>query len=241
MNIAFWGEEHQSGTTAHMHAVMEILSVLCPQEKMTAGGPLHGGENEFHFYDCGSGLGGRKRHVLWQSDLVIVSLRREKRCVDRFFMYDFHIAKKFVYLLGGVYIRPADVDRRYLECVYRVEPEDIIEIPFCNGFYHALSCGRGEAFLHRELAMPKSGESAALLRELKRAAFLIRRYSDAAGDGSTERAKQIRKDQKAGSANDAGKGSEAKSTRRRDGRRGNGKETKTEKQGRQKGENIWNR
>lgn len=134
------------------------------------------------------------------------------------------------------------MDRRYLECVYRVEPEDIVEIPFCNEFYHALSGGRGEAFLRRELVMPKSGESAALLRELKRAAFLIRRYSDAAGDGSTEHAKQIRKDQKtAGSVNDAGKGGEAENMRRRYSGRGTRKETKTEKSGRQKGENIWNR
>lgn len=34
MNIVFWSEEHDSGTTAHMHAVAGMLAVLCPETEI---------------------------------------------------------------------------------------------------------------------------------------------------------------------------------------------------------------
>lgn len=34
MNIVFWGEEHDSGTTAHMLAVADMLAVLCPKTEI---------------------------------------------------------------------------------------------------------------------------------------------------------------------------------------------------------------
>lgn len=181
MNIAFWSEEHQSGTTTHLRAITEVMSVLCPKQKLMSGGTLSGGDGEIHFFDCGSGFSARKRHVLWHADLVVVSLRRERRCVEQFFMQDFHISDRLIYLLGG-YPQKEAVDRRYLERVYRVDPEYIGEIPFCNGFYDALQKGAGEAYLRRELASAAgwSGQSGALLQELRRIALLIERLADEA-------------------------------------------------------------
>lgn len=177
MNIAFWGEERESGTTTHMHAVAEVMSVLCPKEELTYGGMLHGADQGIHFFDCGSGLNDRKRRVLWHADLVVVNLRRERRCVERFFMQDFHVSRNLTYLLGGCE-RGDGADRRYLERVFRVEPEHIGEVPFCNGFYHALQRNLGADFLQREMWSPGSCESEQLVREFARVARMIQRQTE---------------------------------------------------------------
>lgn len=166
MNIAFWGEEHQCGTTAHMLAVMGMLSVLYPQARIRAEGPRQSGSLAFRFYDCGTGLTGRRRQILREADLAVINLRQERACIDRFFSEHFHISGKLFFLLEAN-AHTVGADEKYLEWAYRVAPEQIGVIPFNNDFYCALSRKRGRAFVKREGVMPNSAVNEQFIRALR--------------------------------------------------------------------------
>ena len=166
MNIAFWGEEHQCGTTAHMLAVMGMLSLFYPQARIRAEGPGQPGDLAFRFYDCGTGLTGRRRQILRGSDLAVINLRQEKACIERFFSEHFHISGKLFFLLEAN-AHTVGADERYLERMYRVAPEQIGVIPFNNDFYCALSRKRGMAFVKREGVMPKSAVNEQFITALR--------------------------------------------------------------------------
>lgn len=229
MNIVFWGEEQDSGTTAHMLAVAGMLAVLCPEKEIVwnhvpretggavrrrnppqkvggadvrsrsprkTGGadvrscspqkvgdaqmhkyPSQEAENVIHIYDCGTGLGRRKRHMLWHADLVVVNLRQERTCIEHFFGERFHIAKDMVFLLDA---RDCEVgaDHTYLEQIYRVEREEIGVLPYNNGYYQALLQGNGAAFIRNESRLPENVENERFVRELRRIALLILRKAE---------------------------------------------------------------
>lgn len=153
MLIAFWGESHRCNTTTHMHAVADVLSVMCPDAQIMAG-TSRGTEAEYCFLDCGTGLSAKKRHVLFHADLVVVNLRKEHACIRRFFeecpyMARVCMAKETLFLLGG-YEGETGIDSGYLERVYRVESERICVLPYSNEYHLALARGKNRAFIERE-------------------------------------------------------------------------------------------
>lgn len=166
MNIAFWGEEHQSGTTAHMLAVMGMLSVLYPRSPVRAEGPAQEGDLAFRFYDCGTGLTGRRRRIMHTADLVVVNLKQEKACIERFFSEHYHISRALFFLLEAD-AHAVGADERYLERTYRIEPEQIGMIPYNNGFYCALRQKRGMAFVRREGVMPGNAANEQFIQALR--------------------------------------------------------------------------
>lgn len=172
MNVVFWGEEHGSGTTAHMFAVAGMLAVMCPKMKIAIGASSKEEQAAMHFYDCGTGLTRRKRRMLWHADLVVVSLKQESACIERFFQRDFHIAKNILFLLGG-YASEAETGRAYLERVYRIEPERIGTVPFNNEFYLALLRGKSSSFIQREYWNSRSENNEQFIWELKKTAAYI--------------------------------------------------------------------
>lgn len=178
MNIAFWGEEHRCGTTAHMLAVMGMLSVLYPKAQIRAEGPGQTGDLAFRFYDCGTGLTGRRRRTLFGSDLTVVNLKQEKTCIERFFSEHFHISGRLFFLLDAD-AHTVGADECYLERVYRVEPEQMGSIPFNNGFYCALQRKRGIAYVRREGISPSNVANEQFIQALRAIAErMIRRASE---------------------------------------------------------------
>lgn len=216
MNIVFWGEEQNSGTTAHTIAVAGMLAVLCPETEIVwkhvsqAAGSVHRRKDPMqktgdavvgsrspqkvgdahmrkypsqeavtaiHIYDCGTGLDRRKRHMLWHADLVVVNLRQERGCMERFFEECFHFAKDMVFLLDA---RDCEVgiNRTYLERIYRIEPEEIGVLPYNNGFYQALLQGNGAGFVRKENQLPGNVENEQFVRELRRITLLILRKAE---------------------------------------------------------------
>lgn len=172
MNVVFWGEEHGSGTTAHMLAVAGMLAVMCPKMKIAVGTSPKEEQAAIHFYDGGTGLTRRKRRMLWRADLVVVSLKQERNCMERFFQRDFHISENLFFLLDG-YAGEVETGRIYLEQVYRIEPERIGAIPFNNEFYLALLRGESGLFIRRECRNHGNISNQQFIRELKRTAAYI--------------------------------------------------------------------
>lgn len=172
MNIVFWGEEHDCGTTAHMFAVAGMLSALCPHAEIGIGAPQKGRRTAFHFYDGGTGLSARRVRMLRAADLVVVNLKPEEACVQQFFMEHSHIAKNKLILLSRYY-EGAVVDCGYLEHFYRVEPERLGGIPYNNGFYQALRCRRTDDFIRGQYASPENLGNEQFLKELCRIAAVI--------------------------------------------------------------------
>lgn len=190
MNVVFWGEERGSGTTAHMFAVAGMLAAMCPEMKIAIGASVEKERAAIRFYDCGTGLTGRKRRMLKHADLVVVSLRQESACMERFFQWDFHISGNILFLLGG-YAGEREAGRAHLERLYRVEPERIGEIPFNNEFYLALLQGKSSSFIRREYRKSGNGTNELFIRELKKAAVCILRRAEEVrlpdhGDGVPE-------------------------------------------------------
>lgn len=174
MNVVFWGGERRCGTSAHMAAVVSILKNMFPQMQIVFGGQTKARQNKeaICFYDGGVGLNARKQRMLWHADLVVVNLRPQTACLERFFREDFHVARNIFYLLGSCY-ECDTVDRAYLERVYRVEQERIGIIPCNEEFYHAVLLGRAEQFVDREFLVPTSLRNEQFLKELQMAAAAI--------------------------------------------------------------------
>lgn len=174
MNVVFWGGERRCGTSAHMAAVAGILKKMYPQMQVVFGGQTKVRQNKeaICFYDGGVGLNTRKQRMLWHADLVVVNLRPQIACLERFFQEDFHVARNIFYLLGSCY-ECDTVDRAYLERVYRVEQERIGIIPCNEEFYHAVLLGRAGQFVDREFPVPTSLRNEQFLKELQMAAAAI--------------------------------------------------------------------
>lgn len=172
MNLAFWGREHQSGTTAHMMAVTGMLRALCGEKSVVTGRFLSENKAKFAICDCGTGRKGKRRHFLWHADLVVVNLKPDKRCMEHFFEEDFHIAKNMMFLLDG-YGCEEDVDTAYLKRIYRIEPEQVTVIPYNSAFYQALWKGKSDAFIARELLAPTNLANEQFVRSVETAAVRI--------------------------------------------------------------------
>ncbi len=155
MNLAFWSREHQSGTTAHMMAVAGMLRALYGEGSVVTGRFIKEDRAKFALCDCGTGLKGRRRHFLWRADLAVVNLRQKKCCIEHFFEEDFHVAKNMVFLLGG-YDCEEDADIAYLRRIYRIEQEQAVVIPYNSAFYQAMTKGKSDEFIARELCAPSN-------------------------------------------------------------------------------------
>lgn len=165
MNIVFWGEDGQSGTTAHMHAVAGMLAARYQHMKPNRIS-LHMEHQTFQVLDCGTGLNLKKKRMLWHADLVVVNLKQEKACIERFFCEHFHVAKNVMYLLDGS-DSEIGIDRDYLERVYRIEPDQAAVIPFNNDYYQAFSMGKSASFIERENRMPRNLQNEEFIRILR--------------------------------------------------------------------------
>lgn len=153
MNLVFWGQEHQCGTTFHMAAVTGMLRALCGNECVVTGRFLKKSEEKFAICDCGTGFEGRKRHFLWTADLVVVNLRPQRECVEDFFDENFHITTNMMFLLSE-YDGSEKIDAEYLNRVYRIAPEQIGMLPYNSEFCQAMEMGVSDAFVARELILP---------------------------------------------------------------------------------------
>lgn len=155
MNIVYWGETRQCGTTANLIATVGALSAMCPQRtaRIGRGAGAATEKCEFHFYDGGSGLTERKRRMLWHADLVVVNLRADEESLERYVCTDWHLARRTVLLLGS-YCGDAEANRAYLERVYRIPREQVIVIPYNNEFHHAMLNKSGRTFVEHEALAP---------------------------------------------------------------------------------------
>ena len=178
MRIAFWSEVHRCNTTTHMQAIVDMLSIMCPDTQIATRAESESGA-EYRFLDCGTGLNARKRHVLFHADLIVVNLRQEHECIRHFFEENSYMArlcmtKEILFLLGG-YECEAGIEPAYLERVYRVAPERIYMIPYNNEYQLALALGKNRPFLEREY---REGtiQNEQFINELQRiATWIIRR------------------------------------------------------------------
>ena len=175
MNLVFWGEEHRCSTTAHMMAVLGMLHVLSDNQKIVTGRFLHGNSNVLAVCDCGTGLKGRKRYYLWHADLVVVCLKQRRACIDAFFQENLHVARNMVFLLGG-YEREEYVDKEYLRCVYRIEPDRMVEIPYNNEFYHAIAQDKCDVFIRNEAKRPTNLANEQFIDSVQLAAVRIMQH-----------------------------------------------------------------
>lgn len=172
MNLVFWGKEHQRSTTAHMMAVTGMLRALYGKDCVVTGRFVQKNGTKFAVCDCGTGVRGRRRHFLWNADLVIVNLKRKKSCIAHFFEEDVHVAKNMMLLLGG-YDFEEDADIAYLRNTYRVEPEQMAVIPYNNAFYQALEKGESDAFIAKELCAPSNLANEQFIGSVRAAVFCM--------------------------------------------------------------------
>ncbi len=190
VNIVFWGEERRSRTSAHMLAVAGMLSAMHRSAEVMPGVQKKRRRAEFYLYDMGAGLDSRKRHILWRADLVVVNLRQEEAQVKRFFLEHAHIARNVLLLLGG-YQEEARVNCRYLERMYRVEPDRTAGIPHSNAFCRALVMQKSGEFIQREYKNPTSFQNEVFIRALWESTALLLKVAETGQVGGE--VKQIKK------------------------------------------------
>lgn len=176
MNIVFWGETRQCGTTANLIATVGALSATCPQRTFGIGKDANTAAKkyEFHFYDGGSGLTERKRRMLWHADLVVVNLREDAACLERYVCTEWHLARRTLIFLGS-YCGDAEANRAYLERVYRIPREQVIVIPYNNEFHHAMLNKSGRMFVERESLAPANQKNERFVGAFEEAAQFILR------------------------------------------------------------------
>jgi len=74
-----------------------------------------------------------------------------------------------MFLLDG-YDGGEDAGMAYLKRVYRIEPEQVIVIPYNSAFYQALKSGKSDAFIARELLAPTNLANEQFVRSVEAAA-----------------------------------------------------------------------
>lgn len=182
MNIVFWGEARQSGTTANLIATAGVLSELCPQKKVVIRRRMERVREkaDYVFFDCGTGLTERNRRMLWRADAVVMNLRQDEMNADHFLGSHLHLAKQPFVLLGS-YFGEVEAGRKYLERIHRISSEQTGAIPYNSAFHQAMLCGRGSAFVKREYREPANACNEQFIEETERIArYILRAEAESA-------------------------------------------------------------
>lgn len=177
MKIAFWSETEQSGTTSNMLICAAMVAILCPEAEIavrslaeSAGRPRvkspKAEQADFCFLDCGAGFSNRKCRILRQMDLVVVNIRQENGNLEQFFLRDRHMLTNF-FILAGNYYESAQINKAYVERMYRVASEDIGVISNNSELYGAFLLGKTRHFIKSEYGNAKNMRNEKLLVELE--------------------------------------------------------------------------
>ncbi len=118
------------------------------------------------FIDCGSGMDDKKRKILKQAEIVVVNLWQDEREIHRFFLEEARFLPQSLILISN-YCSQSRLDKKYLERVYRAEPERIMVISENTEFDYASARGRAMNFVSRENRTPGSLRNQRFLEELK--------------------------------------------------------------------------
>lgn len=174
MNIVFWGEARQCGTTANLIATAAVLSELCPQKKVLIRSRRKAVREkaDYCLFDCGTGITERNRRLLWKADVAVLNLRQDQMSAERFLGSHLHLARCAVVLLGS-YFGEAETGRAYLERIYRIPTEQAGAVPYNSAFHQAMLCGRGSAFITHEYREPASRKNEQFIEEIERIARFI--------------------------------------------------------------------
>lgn len=177
MNIVFWGEARQSGTTANLTATAAVLSELCPQKKIVIRRRMKTVRDEagYIFFDCGTGLTEHSRQLLWQADAVVMNVRQDQVSDGRFLGSHLHLARDPYVLLGSCF-GDAEAGRTYLERVHRILPEQAGAISYNSEFHQAMLCGKGITYVRHEYRSPANAKNEQFIGEVERIArFILRK------------------------------------------------------------------
>lgn len=176
MNIVFWGEKRQSGTTANLIATAAVLSELCPQKKVVIRRRMEKvrEEADYVFFDCGTGLTARNKRMLWRADAVVMNLRQDQMSAEQFLGNYLHLARQPFVLLGS-YFGEVEAGKGYLQRIHRISPEQTGTIPYNSAFHQAMLVGRGSAFIKREYREPVNSLNEQFIEETERIARYILR------------------------------------------------------------------
>lgn len=175
MLIAFWGAGVRCGTSLNMLAVKEQLKASCPMDMERLG---------ISFVDCGHRKDTNTREVLKRADLVVVNLKQEKNILDRFFLYDIHIAgsvDKLFFLIGS-YRSGTVYGRKQIMRNYRMDAGRFGVIPCNSEFEQAAGSGTIIPFIKEGKKQPLRECNRYFFREIQHVAnLLVCMLSDFAG------------------------------------------------------------
>lgn len=123
-------------------------------------------QSRYVFLDCGSGLDACKRNILSQVDMIVVNVRQREEELNRLFLEHRSLLAQSMILVGN-YCEQSEISRRYLEHMYRIEPERLGVISYNSEFYQACLRGRVRHFVKSRQDHPGCMRNSLLIRELE--------------------------------------------------------------------------
>lgn len=201
MKIAFWSEAGHSGTTSNMLAVAAMISAISPESRVflqsleKSGKTAEKGErrighaergrvcacrteeeesagNRYIFLDCGTGMDPCKRHILLEADMIVVNVRQCREELNSLFLEHRSMLAQSMVLVGN-YCEQSEISRRYLERMYRIEPERLGIVSYNSEFYQACLRGRVRHFVKSRQDCPGCMRNSLLIKELEQFAHRL--------------------------------------------------------------------
>lgn len=150
-------EREITHTVGHTSNERQSAERMSKEEKAQSG---------YVFLDCGSGLDACKRHILSQADMIVVNVRQREEELNRLFLEHRCLLAKSMVLVGN-YCEQSEISRRYLEHMYRIEPEHLGVVSYNSEFYQACLRGRVRHFVKSRQDHPGCMRNSLFIRELE--------------------------------------------------------------------------
>lgn len=170
MDVVFYSEIHNSGTSANMQAIAAICSIM--KKEMEEAGR----KREWipmHFKDCGSIRAAPSYECRKNADILVASFPQRRTCLNAYFQRHQEFQEKTVYLISE-YCEAGELSQSMIQHQYRMEEGRLGVIYFDNQFRNACMKGRAKEYV-QALYQRKQQERTLFIKSLCSAADMLQR------------------------------------------------------------------
>ena len=132
---------------------------------------------DFTFIDCGCERDEWTRQRFREADLVVVNFKQSSHALEKFFLSEGRIPERCCYVVGD-YQRDSVYNKRNLNRMYRIEPEQIGAIPYNMEFHLDYQKGQLDKFMKGRGNLYSGGDKKYFFDELEKTMQILLGYHE---------------------------------------------------------------
>lgn len=130
---------------------------------------------DYTFIDCGCKKDIWTKRMLQEADIVVVNFKQAPRALDDFFLRHVNLSDKTCYFIGA-YQKESIYNKRNIQRMYRIKPEQIGIVPYSAEFQLACQRGKLDRFMKNKGKLYQSESKRYFFQELENTMQLLLAY-----------------------------------------------------------------